>query len=83
MGAGVTFTLAPDPATLPGDLDGDGGVDLDDYAALSDCLEGPAEAPEPTCPLTPQDCRNALDFDGDSDVDLLDFAEFTTVLNGR
>ncbi|MCP4249286.1 MAG: EF-hand domain-containing protein [bacterium] len=60
----------------PGDFDGDGYVDLDDYAAFFDCLGGPGNAPAPTLPTTAQDCLDAFDFDGQGNVDLLDLAEF-------
>lgn len=61
---------------VSGDFDGDGDVDLDDFAAFYDCLSGPDQAPTPDPPTAPQDCLSAFDFDADSDVDLLDFGAF-------
>jgi parallel beta-helix repeat protein len=52
----------------PGDLDSDGDVDLDDFAVLVECLQGPAVA-------YPVGCFGA-DLDADADVDLADFAIF-------
>ncbi|UCG16286.1 MAG: hypothetical protein JSV19_13430 [Phycisphaerales bacterium] len=54
---------------VPGDWDGDGDVDLTDYAALADCLTGPGGGP-------PGSGCNVLDFDVDADIDVADFASF-------
>jgi hypothetical protein len=59
-----------------GDIEPDGDVDLDDYAALFDCLGGPDVLPSPPPPLTAALCRIAFDLDIDGDVDLRDVAEF-------
>jgi parallel beta-helix repeat protein len=53
---------------LPGDLDSDGDVDLDDFALLTGCLQGPDVAVPPVC--------WGADLDADADVDLADFALF-------
>ncbi len=50
---------------VPGDDDGDGDVDLPDYANVADCLSGPGGGPvAPACRF--------LDLDQNSDVDLAD-----------
>ncbi|GJM25847.1 MAG: hypothetical protein DHS20C16_22620 [Phycisphaerae bacterium] len=64
---------------LPGDFDGDGDIDLNDYEKLANCLNGPETTPTPTPPTTPQQCRDAFDFDADEDIDMQDGAEFTRV----
>jgi hypothetical protein len=58
--------------TFAGDVDGDGDVDLDDYAYFAQCLQGP----ESIMPASP--CR-PLDFDDDGDVDLADARSFEVV----
>jgi hypothetical protein len=60
--------------TIPGDVDGDGVVDVDDYVLFSDCIVGPDD------PLPP-DCETA-DVDGDSDVDLDDFKQMQIAFEG-
>ncbi|MEE9297044.1 MAG: dockerin type I domain-containing protein, partial [Phycisphaerae bacterium] len=62
----------PEPATpsavnTPGDFNGDGRVDMNDFAQFQKCLAEGA-------PVS-QACR-AGDFDDDGDVDLIDYFEF-------
>lgn len=58
-----------------GDANGDGTVDLADFAAFEACLLGPAGGlAEPGCAC--------VDFDTSDDVDLMDFAEFQTAFSG-
>jgi hypothetical protein len=57
-----------------GDWDGDSDIDLDDFAALSDCLTGPDVPVSVYC--TP------FDFEDDADVDLLDSADFQEAFTG-
>ena len=66
-------TLAGSP-TWPGDLDGDGDVDIDDFSLFADCMNGP-EIPHPP------ECDDA-DFDVDGDIDLEDFAAFQAAFTG-
>ena len=63
---------------LPGDYDGDGNVDLDDYAGFPACFSGPLAGKGR--PARSRACEDAFDFDLDGDVDLWDFAEFQVVL---
>lgn len=51
------------------DFDGDGDVDLADYAEFFVCLNGPGQPPG-------TDCTIDADFHHDGDVDLVDFASF-------
>lgn|GEM_PF-2925290 len=61
---------------VPGDIDRDGDVDVEDFAALQVCFNG---SNLPRNPL-PQ-CARA-DSDGDGDVDVGDFAAFQVCFNG-
>ena len=64
----------------PGDLDGDGYVDTDDFNIFADCMAGPDVAtPPPGC--DPVDFAHA-DLNADGDVDLGDFASFQTAFTG-
>ncbi len=60
--------LAVEPP-LPGDYNGDGVVDLADYAYWDGCMTGPDNGPYPP------DCET-FDFDEDGDVDAKDFGGF-------
>jgi len=61
--------------TLPGDWNGDGIVDVVDYAAFAACLTGPTGgAMGPGCAI--------FDFDADIDVDLADFQVFSAAFTG-
>jgi len=55
-------------APLPGDIDGDGSVDLEDFEILVDCTTGPGAELGIEC--------GGADLNGDGAVDLLDFSEF-------
>jgi hypothetical protein len=59
----------------PGDVDGDGDVDLADYASWDSCMNGPGIGP------VVAECA-PLDLNGDDDIDLADFAAFTRAFTG-
>jgi len=59
---------------VAGDADGDGDVDLFDYAAYVDCVTGPGGRRADACEL--------FDADGDGDVDLHDFAPLQVHFSG-
>jgi hypothetical protein len=75
--SGVEFTLTGGfwHGQPPGDSNGDGGVDLFDYAELNTCASGPGGAPvDPSCAC--------FDLDEDQDIDLKDVAEFQRLFSG-
>jgi len=61
------FLTIEEAGAVPGDFDGDGDSDLDDFVHWSACMTGPAER------ACAEDCE-PFDFDTDGDVDLKDFA---------
>jgi spore germination protein YaaH len=65
-----------------GDYDADGVVDLDDFAALRDCLAGPDLPPAPAKSTCGGVCLEAFDADGDGDLDLYDVAAFQEAFTG-
>lgn len=73
-GASRVFEITAGNAAVRGDLDGDGDVDLDDYAVFSGCWMGPQK----TMPLG---CDEA-DLDADGDTDFADFAALQQVIVG-
>lgn len=72
----VIFEAVAVPPAIPGDFDGDGDVDLDDFGSFQSCASGPA-LPHDGSPL----CRK-VDIDNDNDVDQSDFAIFQRCLSG-
>lgn len=80
--SGVTHGLLLRPTTRSrGDFDGDGDVDLSDYAFLSDRLATIGPAPDQSSSLADL-CVGAYDSDQDDDVDLRDFAAFQLAFTG-
>ncbi len=61
-------------SALRGDVDGDGIVDLVDYAVMSGCMNGPGAEYAPGCAV--------FDFDADGDVDFHDCAGFQLAFTG-
>ncbi len=71
---GVTLVVNA-PAGITGDFDGDGDVDLADFALFQLCFNGPNAPPGSNCSVD-------ADFDNDADVDLADFSLFQLCFNG-
>jgi len=68
------------PVPLPGDIDQDGDVDLDDFSLLAGCVNGPdVPAPPSSCD---QSNFDRADLDHDDDVDFIDFGLFQVVFTG-
>jgi NAD(P) transhydrogenase subunit alpha len=61
--------LVADAAAALGDCDGDGDLDLEDFACFAECLVGPEGGLLPDC--------ETFDADADGDVDLYDWAEIS------
>jgi cysteine-rich repeat protein len=70
---GGWFTTSLTRGVTASDGNGDGRVDLDDYARWPACRTGPSSPPLPTACAT-------FDVDRDEDIDLVDFAVFQSVL---
>jgi hypothetical protein len=68
-GAAFSFTLT----TIPGDINGDGVVDLEDFAAFANCFGFSVADPPPGC--SDQEAERS-DLDMDGIVNLMDFASF-------
>jgi len=69
----VSVTILPDSG-VAGDYDGDGDVDLADFAAMVECLYGPQVVPVPVPPMSAQLCLEIFDLNSDGDVDMQDMA---------
>ncbi len=64
----------PDECEIPGDLNGNGVVDLGDHDAFLDCITAPGGG-------VPLGC-DAAEMDGDGDIDLSDWAQFQILFGG-
>lgn len=64
--ADVNGNGVPDECEAPGDLNGDGVVDLEDHAIFAGCLYGPEDTYPPAC--------TDADLNGDGHIDLEDCA---------
>jgi hypothetical protein len=69
------IAVATPEQSLPGDCDGDGYVDFDDFVALSGCLDGPDIPAGAGCACA--------DLNGDDDIDLADVWSFQLAFTGE
>jgi hypothetical protein len=67
--------VSPDTLSIHGDCDGDGDIDLSDFAEFQLCFD------EDLAGLTSGICQ-CSDYDEDGDVDLADFADFQLSFSG-
>ncbi len=72
--SGITLFRNTTDAPVPGDIDEDGDLDLDDHSIFVRCMAGPA-IDRPPADCTPDEFARA-DLDDDSHVDLADFGAF-------
>ena len=66
-----------------GDVECDGDLGLDDYAALADCFSGPNVTPNSSRATTASTCLDSFDSDADADIDLSDFAMLQREFGGH
>jgi len=71
----VALSCTP-PYSADGDFDGDGDVDLADFAAFQGCLSGAG------VPFVAESGCEVFNFDFDLDVDITDYEEFESLLTG-
>ncbi len=72
---GVEIDATGCPSSIPGDMDEDGDVDMEDFGLFQLCFSGP------DVPQVESSCQKAL-LDGDADVDEDDLAKFTQCMSG-
>jgi hypothetical protein len=73
----VNYLTCESGAGPCGDFDGDGDVDLADFATFGQCFAGSGNPPSISCPAGAD-----ADCDDDGDVDLADFATFSQNYTG-
>lgn len=75
VSSAAVLSVNPPPPHVAADFDADGDVDLEDFAYLRACFNGPNR---PSAGAPCDEC----DLDQDSDVDLEDFSMFRACFNG-
>ncbi|MFQ5461500.1 MAG: hypothetical protein ACE5E5_02625 [Phycisphaerae bacterium] len=67
----------------PADCDGDGDLDLTEYARLQGCFTGAVGPSEmPAYPTNPELCCASFDYDDDGDVDVADASFYGSLMTG-
>ena len=72
--AAVPFTQYVYTLQLPGNCDGDGDIDIDDFETFGACMAGPDQDPGQQCGCDDCDC--------DADADLADFDQLQAAFTG-
>jgi hypothetical protein len=65
----------------PGDFNGDGQVNADDWPGLPGCISGPLMTVEGAVPACARLCGEVFDLDADMDVDLHDVSMFQSLID--
>ncbi|NOX59144.1 MAG: hypothetical protein GXP29_09850, partial [Planctomycetes bacterium] len=75
-------TSTPLSVAASADFDGNGNIDIADYARFAECITGPCPSDSCATPIYGSACCAIADLDSDGDVDETDFGFLQNVFNG-